>query len=462
MKKLSVNDPCPCGSGKIYKRCCLKTEATRVVNDRSEAAPIAIEWLFTHYGTAVQEALNDGFFGGLDDNDYALLQEQPSDAFEGIMLNAMEWLLADGVMMLNDEEHRVIDLLMTPNGPPFSSEQKRWLKLLSSTPLRLYEIIAVKPGESMTLQDVLLVDKPAVKVMEQSGSQQATAGDLIAVRVLPVDQDFELSGAVYGFPRHRSWDLLEDLRDDVADMDPDSTLAKEITSILIPDHWLELFVSPYEMPQLLDGQSNEPLLFITDHYKVENWDAFARVLNTIDGIEGNREQGWHLTVNNAEGLSSLQLSIINSKRPNRIKVFYRNQANADDSRPWLEALCDQVLVFISREITDPKGILAQAQPNVDKTTEAVITEALPDEVMTALIEKHIHQLYTDWADTPLAILKQQSPREAIQTPEGLQQVIFILHTYEHGEAQQAQSQQRTPVSYDFLWQSLGLARQPDE
>jgi len=33
---------------------------------------------------------------------------------------------------------------------------------------------------------------------------------------------------------------------------------------------------------------------------------------------------------------------------------------------------------------------------------------------------------------------------------------FLLHTYEHGEAQQAKAQHRAPVSYEFLWQSVGI------
>ncbi|MCK7518457.1 MAG: hypothetical protein MZV64_12435 [Ignavibacteriales bacterium] len=47
-------------------------------------------------------------------------------------------------------------------------------------------------------------------------------------------------------------------------------------------------------------------------------------------------------------------------------------------------------------------------------------------------------------------------REAIKTPEGLEQGEFLLHTYEHGEAKQAEAQSRNPVSYDFLWRELGI------
>jgi len=112
------------------------------------------------------------------------------------------------------------------------------------------------------------------------------------------------------------------------------------------------------------------------------------------------------------------------------------------------------VAFISREITDPKGLLANSPANA--TPKASAPSPLPPEMLTELIEKKIHQLYANWADEPLPVLNENTPREAITTPEGLAQVKFLLHTYAHAEAQQATDQQRGQVSYDFLWQSLGL------
>ena len=115
MKKLGRNDPC--GSGKKYKQCCLKSENIQRDSDRSEAVPKAIQWLFTKYGQIAREALHEGFFGGLDDDDYAMLEELPGDSYEGIMINAMEWFLAEGIMTLKGQDHRVADLLLGRGGP---------------------------------------------------------------------------------------------------------------------------------------------------------------------------------------------------------------------------------------------------------------------------------------------------------------------------------------------------------
>lgn len=454
MKKLGRNDPCPCGSGKKYKRCCLKAEESRKANASYEAAPRAIQWLMTTHGESVREALNEGFFGSLDDDEYDLLPDQHDAAYDGIMINAMEWLLADGFMTVKGQEYRVSELLLDRGGPLFSAEQRQWIELLTTIPLRLYEIVDVQQGECMTLRDVILPERKPVLVLEKSGSQHVNRYDLIAARILPVDDHFVLSGAMYPFPRHRSWDLLEELKNELESVEPDSIFAKEITSVIIPYHWLQLFVSAFEIPQVIDHVTGESLLFVTDHYRVQDWDALDQVLSTEADIEGSRKEGWSRFFEGEDGLTRRNLSIDVDKRPDRIKVSYRTQKYADEGRSWFEEVAGIAVAFVSREISDPKGMLANLQPNEAK--ETTTPEPLPPEIQTEIIEKRIRQLYIGWADEPLPVLDDRTPREAIQTPEGLEQVKFLLHTYEHGETQQARTQHRTPVSYDFLWQSLGI------
>ena len=454
MKKPSRNDPCPCGSGKKYKQCCLKSENIQRDSDRSEAVPKAIQWIFTKYGQIAREALHKGFFGGLHDDDYAMLQDLPGDSYEGIMINAMEWFLADGLITLKGQDHRVADLLLDRGGPLFSAEQRQWIELLTAMPLRLYEVVAVIPDESITLRDMMRPESQPVVIREKSGSRQANPYDLMAARILSVENHFELSGAVYAFNRNRSWDLIEELQDELEGVEPDSPLAKEITSVIIPYHWLQLFVNAFEMPQLIDHVTGEPLLFVTDHYRVLDWDALDQALSGEADIEGSREEGWNRFFEGEDGLTRSSISIDVGKRPDRIKVSYRTQKYADEGRPWFEAVVGTAVAFVSREISDPKGMLANLQPNEGKATS--VPETLPPEILTEFIEKRIHQLYADWADKPLPVLGDRTPCEAIQTPEGLEQVKFLLHTYEHGEAQQAKDQNRAPVSYEFLWQSLGI------
>jgi hypothetical protein len=150
MKKIGRNDPCPCGSGKKYKQCCLKAEEAKkekAANDRSEAVPRAIQWLMLKHDKGVRQALDEGFFGTLNDDEYERLQVDHAEAFQGVLVNAMEWLLSDGTLLIQGREHRVADLLLGRGGPLLSVEQRQWLELLTSTRLGLYELADVVPGE---------------------------------------------------------------------------------------------------------------------------------------------------------------------------------------------------------------------------------------------------------------------------------------------------------------------------
>ena len=458
MKRPGRNDPCPCGSGRKYKQCCLRTEEKREGDDQSEAVPRALKWLTMMHGPAVRKALDSGFFGRLHKDEYDLLPDPHDDAYQALMTNAMEWLLADGVIIIKGEERRVSEVLLGRGGPLFSVEQRQWIELLAASALRLYEVVETQPGECMTLKDVLLPERMPVLVREKSGSRQVARFDLMAARLIPVKDHFELSGAVYLFPRNRSWELLEELRHELEGVEPDSPLAKEITGFIIPHHWLMLCINPVEIPQVLDHVTREPILFITDHYRVQDWEALDLALSSEVDVDGTRKNGWYRIFEGEDGLERTSVSIDVANHPDRIKVSYCTQKYADEGRPWFEAIAGTAVTFVSREISHPKGMLAnsQADDSEEPQPPAPLPPGLTPEIATTIIEERIRQYYANWADEPLPVLGDRTPRETIQTPEGLEQVKFLLRTYEHGEAQQAKAQHRPPISYDFLWQAVGI------
>ena len=55
-------------------------------------------------------------------------------------------------------------------------------------------------------------------------------------------------------------------------------------------------------------------------------------------------------------------------------------------------------------------------------------------------------------------IEQATPRQAIASAAGLERVKGLLRSYQDGEAQQAAQQGRREISYQFLWDDLGLVR----
>src|SRR5207302_2827469 len=112
-------------------------------------------------------AVDDGFFGSLNEKDYSQLQEHES--FRGIRVNALEWLLAEGNISVNGHERRVSEMLLGQSGPQFSAPERQYLELLAAAPLRFYEVVGVTPGTSMSLKDMLARASPPALLNASQG-----------------------------------------------------------------------------------------------------------------------------------------------------------------------------------------------------------------------------------------------------------------------------------------------------
>jgi hypothetical protein len=458
MSKIGRNDPCSCGSGKKYKQCCLKIQenkANEAEQERSLAAPKAIDWLHSRHGKAIKMALIESFFGGLSEEEYERFEALNDDAYGMAMINAMEWLLAEGTIQVRGQEVPVNDCLLGPGGPVFSTVQRQWIEQLGMARLGLYEVVDLVPGERMQLRDLLFPELEPIWVQEKSGSAEAALLDVTAARIMTVGDHYELSGAVYGFHRHKCLDLLNELREELEGLDPSDPLTREIIGAIIPDRSLQMLTAPFVLPDLVDMTTGQPVLFVTDHYRVNDPAALERNLAGQADIEGDSTAGWVRLLKGDDGQLRASLNVDPGTQADRIKVSYRTQDFADQGRPWFESLMDSAVTFIARDISDPKGMLS----STDSATPPAKPKppSIPPEVMTQVIDEHMRSFYAEWADSPLPALGYQSPREAMETPEGLEQVRFLLRTYEHGEAAQARQQNRQPVSFQFLWNDLGIS-----
>ena len=87
MAQTGRNEPCPCGSGKKYKKCCLEQEQAAV---RNTAAGVSTE---------LQQAMDGHEFNSLEeaqvfaDNFMGRRNQKPSDDFHGLSPEQMRHVL---------------------------------------------------------------------------------------------------------------------------------------------------------------------------------------------------------------------------------------------------------------------------------------------------------------------------------------------------------------------------------
>ena len=382
-------------------------------------------------------------FGGLDDT-----------VLEGVQINLTEWLLAEGSLLIHGTDQRTSDYLLGPKGPLLTVSQRDWLRQLTDRPLRLYVVTDVVPGAQMTLCDALDTQAEPVVVRERSGSRANLVGTQLGTRLMTVDDHYELSGAMYPFSQLAGNMLLTQLREAEKQESGPPESRSSRTSALIMRAWLAQYLAPPPMPTFMDIHSGQPILLITDHYRVNDWDALARALEDCPDVEGDRRGGWSRLIDCADGQRRPTVSVNLGKGDNTLALFYRTQSFADDGRPWFDALAGHAVRFMTREISDPKGVLAHRSG----PTKAVKPPDLPPEALAQVIEQMIRRSYAHWADEPIPALENKTPRQAIQTPAGLERVKGLIRSYEAGEMRQAAEQNRPLISYQFLWDALGILR----
>ena len=456
--KIGRNDPCPCGSGKKYKQCCADTSAAIVEEKKGHDGAVerALSWLMDKHRKAVHIAIEEMIFDGLSDEEREILEAQDKQTWQGIQLNATEWLLSEGHILVKGEHKRVSEYLLGQGGPLFTVDQRRWIAQLADRPLRLYEVTDVIPGKQMILCDALNTEALPITVYEKSGSQASQIGMLIGLRIMEVDGHFELSGAGYPFSQLKAQDLIAQIHEAMDQFNKRQKDFPDFLSLMIRRKWLEQFYAPMPMPTMMDAYSGEPMLLITDHYRIKDWEALTQSLSSQSDVQGDRKSGWDRLVNCEDGATRATVTINIEKTANKITLFYKTQSYADTGRPWFAAIADDAVQLISRELSDPKGMMAN-MPTNQKTKPRAAEPDIPPEVYADIIEKTIYRLYANWADESIQALGGKTPRQAIKTPAGLERVKGLLRSYEANEKQQAVEQGRREISYEFLWRELKIS-----
>ncbi|MBV8035382.1 hypothetical protein [Roseateles sp.] len=438
-------------------------------HDDEDAVGVAITWLAERHRKGWRSA-----FGALLDQ---WRPEGPEDGWQldedgmtMVSINAGEWLIARGEIHARGGLREINAYLLSRDGPFLTPGQRDWIAQLRARPLRLHRVTDVRPGEGMTLVDELDLDAEPRHVREISGSRTATPGILLGARIMQVpgragtDAHWELSGALYPFSKLREASALTHVRHvlaGAAELKLHDENQRDLMEMEIARSWLDQWFGPIPLPRIHDASTGEPLLLVTDHYRVRDAAALAGALAAQVDVEGDARQGWSRVIEGGDGARRSLTSINPGHEADRIEVFHRTQRLADEGRAWFETLAGLAVHHLTREITDPVGDLTRSgnagappAPQGDSAN----TQSLTPEAMAQVIEQVLHRHYANWSDEAIPALGGLTPRKAITTPAGLERVKGLLREYEDGERLQSDAQGRPAVSFQFLWDALGIVR----
>lgn len=217
------NDPCPCGSGKKYKNCCMRKdrlEAARTTSVRGEEAALyaslAQYVLQPRYASALSEGISMFWRG-----QYAQEAGAAIDA-EGVR-RMVEWFVID--YRYGSDRKRLIDLFIETEARQFVPELQSLAKAWSDSHMGALRYQRRSDDERLSVYDPL--GETQLVVRSRLLAQNARPGDLLVGRVYALDEEQWLTPATLVLPREFEQpmiDYVQNARRIYADEHPEATL----------------------------------------------------------------------------------------------------------------------------------------------------------------------------------------------------------------------------------------------
>jgi hypothetical protein len=430
--------------------CCLKkleAEEARWA-ELNQSGLVAIEWLGKHYPEDTKDNMLQVFCESLTPDQIEEIGELPQGLQEMFSINLGDWMTTEaGTVDDDDQMVRLIDLALRDGGAPLTPAQREFLEMTADQPMGLYEVVEVKVGEGFWLVDTLDAKSERVWIRDRTASQSIEVGDILGARIVPTEPNV-LSGCLYPFPRPQYPRIRQTILDGPKEEGgrPDRGWVSEC----IIREWLALLVG--RMPTLIDS-SGQPVSPTTIHFKIKDGKRVEKAIQDQPDVVGDAKAGWS-RLEEDRSLYGLQRT-----KKSHLELFAMTQERAEAGERWLSEIAGDAIEKISSEAHDLSGVMKNrfAEKDVRETKKKnEVLESLSEEERGAFFVQLYMKIYANWANDPIPALGDKTPTEAVRSKKGRQDVAELIRSYEIGEAQKAGEEGRKPVSFDFLWEQVGL------
>ncbi len=450
------NDPCPCGSGKKYKQCCLKTEQAQPQDDflwrrirrAIEGSPAKLlNFSATHFGReAVQEAWEE----------FIPWEDEPFAPDTPHMPIFMPWFFFDWLPDPRDTTVRREALSGRTLGQTYLDEKgkhldplyARYVEQCSVAPFSFYDVLSVRPGTGFVLRDIFTGEE--MDVTEHAGSRQTRAGDIMFAKVVKIDQVAMLEAcAPVMFPPIEKSAIL-DLRKKIMRRNPVPTpeaLKEYVYEMLDIYHDITDRLLNPAMPQLqnTDGDS---LVFNKLIYDLKCPPREALdILKQLNLTEDNESILTDAEFDPAGELREIEFAW--QKPGNKKHKDWKNtilghlhiegatltaEVNSDNRGQKFKALMEELLPgkahYKTTVIQSPQAMLARAEKEGESAHSKRIQKEQEELNSRPEVQAHLAELmrlhYRDWLHQKIPVLKGKTPLQAIKTKDGKEMIEALL------------------------------------
>jgi hypothetical protein len=445
------NAPCPCGSGKKYKKCCL------------EAAPAPVDLLYRRL-SETHDLLADRlmnyaveFFG---DTAVAVAMAEfsvwPDEAPEEDFIEQHQqlfwpWFFFNWIYDPEDTpfdlnwpvDQTIAEYYAASQKDRLDSMERKLIKAHSRRPFSFFEVVECRPGKGFLLKDIFTGEQ--TDVSERSGSESTHPGNILFGQVIQINHvGMLISSGQFWIPPRLKPELIQ-FRKWLKQG------KRGITTDILNEYDCEIREIYFDLVEVLQGPAElfntdgDPLLFHILYYKIESSElAFERLQSLCGTDPADRlRSGAKLDAKGHILRVEIPWSRKGHKRSaalentllghliidgNTLTVEVNSAQRAEVARKKIERLMGNAASYKTTEIRSIDALSAERKATgPDSKTDAQDQTALmQDPEMRRHVGKMLAVHWQGWIDQNIPALDGKTPRQAVQTTDGRESVIALL------------------------------------
>lgn len=480
--KLGRNDLCPCGSGKKYKKCCLKEVSPEI----TEIAKIDKSWyqlrktegividkhllLYISKELPLENMLESALSEFFPDD---FPEELDREVFFDVFF--IPWFLFNWEPLFDidvdqfDSEKTIAINYLNKYGQNLNDIEKRFIEAMNKTYYSFYSILEVDLGRSLVVKDILLGTTHTVK--EIKATNYFERGDVIFGRLLTLDEQSIFIGIAPSIIPVDYHVYLIDLKEELGERCGIGNLDDE----KLKDFDFELRSYFFSIMQSVCNQP-KPILINTDGDPMQISKSLFRI--NIDPKKA-LERLLPLTLSDDPEEFLEDAKYDESGTVKLLKFPWLKKGNKKH-KCWDNTVMGQITIedgLLTLETNSSKR--AQKGKNLltkylgkDITFQETLGETFTEESMPFLegedeeqsqdflktpeFQGKVNQMATEhwknWFDQRIPVLKNKTPREAARTVEGRERLEALLMQYEYYQ----EDGNLLKPNIDYLRKELGL------
>ncbi len=453
MSDIGRNAPCPCGSGRKYKKCCLGKAgaAAQPFTSGDRESALARLTRFAHREEFDEDhaVAEDAFWGDCLDTCSDEEAEDPAVLDQGDHAFHM-WLFFDFMLAVGGT---LAEVFLEREAIRLTTGEREYLERMRRAQLRLYEVVEVAPDEGLRLLDLWAGER--LWVRERLATRQLVRWDLLAARVMSGgDGDLVIDGAPYLYPALEKEEILKVLRRAHRDFtrglpDQDLTAFFRAAGVVFHQLWLEL-VALRPRPTFVTAEG-DPLVFAKVVFDVRDR---AAVLAALAGHADLDEQddgsyAWREPEDDQGFRRGLGTFVLEE---DRLVFETTSRPRARRGRRFLEKLAGDAVRFRATRFQDVEQAVEEHRADPAPPAAEVPLE-LQEELAFEFYERH----YRTWPDVPLPALGNRTPRRAARLKTVRPRLVALLKDME-SRSERERREGRPAYDFAWLWDELGLGR----